>query len=330
MEQAQDIHKFEIANFEFQNGTVLPSVQLSYLDINADQAKTALVVTCFRGRLHTTLNFARGALRNHRIIVVALFGNSESSSPSNTAGFPASLDYRDCVRAQHALLTSHLGINTIDIAVGFSMGGQCVYHWLCMYPDMVGKASIICSSARTSKHNFQFLEGPKFALTESIDYAKDQTSSKTVRGLRAFGKAYSAWLTSPEWFDQELYKTQGYTSLEAWDEVVAGTNYAGWHPEDLLVKLGMWQKSDITIHGTVQNSSLETVLGDIKAPVLLMPCQTDQYFRWEASEREAAQMKHAVLKVIPSVWGHLAGAGVDSEDRNWLDSTLSEFLSENV
>lgn len=329
MAQSAEIQSYRIDDFVFQDGSALPSVNVAYLDINREAKKTALIITCFRGRLQTTLNFGQGVLRDHRIIVVALLGNGESSSPSNTPNFPGSLDYRDCVRAQHKLLTSHLNVHDIDVVIGFSMGGQCTYHWTLMHPEMVPRAVIICSSARTSRRNHQFLEGPKAALQNSIDYGDRDNydkQSKPLRGLRAFGKAYSAWLTSAEWFDRELYKTQGYESLDAWDQAVAGTNYYDWDPDDLLAKISMWQKGDIAV---VQGSpSLENALSLIKARVLLMPCQTDQYFHWEASEKESKHIPDAVLRVIPSVWGHLAGLGINTEDRNWMDGAISEFLAE--
>ncbi|KAJ6447275.1 sulfotransferase family domain-containing protein [Purpureocillium lavendulum] len=318
-----------ISNFTFHDGSTLPSVELAYLDINTTGEKVALIPTCFRGRLQSTLNFSQSALRHHRIIVIALFGNGESSSPSNTANFPrASLDYRDCVRAQHVLLTSHLQIDIIDVILGFSMGGQCTYYWVMMHPDLVQKAVIICSSARTSRHNYQFLEGPKAALEHSVDYEQG-TAECPIRGLRAFGKAYSAWLTSAEWFDQELYRAQGFESLAAWDNVVAGTNYYTWDPNDLLAMIGMWQRADISAierPDTTRSSSLEHALSQIKIPILLMPCQTDQYFRWEASERESRSISRVTLKVIPSVWGHLAGSGANAEDVAWMSRTIADFL----
>ena len=196
---------YEISNFSFHDGTTLPLARLAYLDLNPNASQTALVITCFRGRLKSTSTFADGAFRDHRIIVVALFGNGESSSPSNTPGFPSSINYRDCVRAQHELLTAHLKVQSLDVVVGFSMGGQCAYHWTLMYPDLVQSAVVICSSARTSRHNYQFLEGPKAALQNAGDYVdKDRAPSSATgisRGVHAFGKAYSAWLTSAEWFD---------------------------------------------------------------------------------------------------------------------------------
>lgn len=81
----------------------------------------------FRGRINTRLNFTEGVLRDYRVIVVALFGG-ESSSPSNTENFPSTLDYRDCVRAPHRVITETFKLFSTDVIIGFFMGGQCTYH----------------------------------------------------------------------------------------------------------------------------------------------------------------------------------------------------------
>ncbi|OBR02042.1 Homoserine acetyltransferase [Colletotrichum higginsianum IMI 349063] len=316
------VHYFDLPNFTFTDGTTLSLARLAYLDINSAAPKVALIPTCFKGTLHSTLTFSSGVLQNHRIIVVALFGNGESSSPSNTTSFPASLDYRDCVRAQHALL-SHLGINVVDVILGFSMGGQTTYHWAVMYPAMVRNAVIICSSARTSGHNRQFLEGPSAALENAVDYT-GQPQDYAPRGVRAFGKAYSAWLTSAEWFDQHLYRNLGYDSLRAWDMDTTGPRCDGWYPNNLLVKLRMWQNGDVGV--LTDGGGLDEALERIEARVLLMPCRTDQYFRPDASEREVKMLKRGSLKVIPSVWGHLAGAGSNPVDVEWMDEQITAFL----
>ncbi|CAI6333722.1 unnamed protein product [Periconia digitata] len=327
---------FVIPNFTFKNGTKLPSVKLAYLDINPTAPKTALISTCFKGRLNTTLTFANGAFKNHRIILVALFGNGESSSPSNTSDFPASLAYEDCVRAQYLLLTKELGINELDVVCGFSMGGQMAYHWAALYPKFVRRAVVICSSARTSKHNYQFLEGPRVALEFGVDYADAKKSmvrkrdggdnevgeKEVPRCVQAFGKAYSAWLTSAEWFDEELYKSLGAETLEEWDLQASKEGYVGWEVDDLLALLGMWQRGDISCGG-----NLEDALTKLEAEVLLMPCETDQYFRPGPNKREAKSLKNAQVAVIPSVWGHIAGGGSNSTDTQWMDNRISEFLN---
>ena len=194
------VEYFELPNFKFQNGTVLGNARLAYRSFNPSSPRKALVPTCYRGLINETLNFTKGALAEYHVIVVALFGNGESSSPSNDPEFPRSLEYRDCVLAQHRLVTEHFGIKSLDVVAGFSMGGQCIYHWAAMYPDFVKNAIAICTAARTSLHNYQFLEGPKAALKNSIDYEDGKYKAKGVkplRGLHAFGRAYSAWYERP-------------------------------------------------------------------------------------------------------------------------------------
>lgn len=317
-----------LEDFTFHAGVTLPNLRVAYREFNPTGQKTALIPTCYRGTINETLNFTTGVLQSYRVIVVALLGNGESSSPSNTANFPATLDYRDCIRAQHRLVTEHLQIPSLDVILGFSMGGQCTYHWAAMYPQMVRNAVIICSSARTSLHNYQFLEGPKAALMQSVDYNDQDLRAKNIapiRGLRAFGKAYSAWLTSAEWFDARLFEKFGFDTLDEWSE--AGVKgYDEWHPDDLLIMLGMWQRSDISVIGG-GNVTLEDTLRGLTARVLLMPCRTDQYFRWEASEREAQSLQNGELAVIPSIWGHIGGGGANQEDTEWMDRRIAAFLS---
>lgn len=323
------IQYFKLNNFTFIDQTTLPIAQVAYREFNPTCKKTALIPTCFRGRINTTWNFSNGALKEYRVIVVALFGNGESSSPSNTPNFPSSLDYRDCVEAQHKLITDHLKISYLDVMVGFSMGGQCTYHWAAMYPGMVSNAVVICSSAKTSLHNYQFLEGPKTSLLNSIDYADKSLRSlkqPPIRGLHAFGRAYSAWLTSAEWFEQRLFESQGFKNLQDWGAHIGGKNYEDWDPDNLLVMVGMWQRSDLSLIGG-QQVSLAQALGDLKTRILVMPCQTDQYFKWEASEKEVSFLGKAVLAVIPSIWGHLAGSGCNPEDTRWMDDKIADFLN---
>ncbi|KAJ4363971.1 hypothetical protein N0V83_009425 [Neocucurbitaria cava] len=314
---AEPIQYYDVSNFAFTDGSILPQARIAYKILNPQNTKIAVVHTCFRGKIDSTVTHATSALRAHKVIVIALFGNGESSSPSNTPNFPKTIEYMDCVKAQYQLLTQKLGITQVDVMLGFSMGGQITYHWIAMHPTFIRNAVIVCSSAKTSQHNIQFLEGPRAALENAAD---------PVRGLRAFGKAYSAWLTSAEWFDAKLYKNLGFESLAAWDEGVTGKGYEGWAGDDLLAKLGMWQRGDITRCVEGANGRVEDALQAIEARVLLMPCQTDQYFRPYASEREAQSLKHGTVHVVPSIWGHIVGGGANQEDSEWMDEKVRMFL----
>ena len=46
------------------------------------------------------------------------------------------------------------------------MGAQQTYQWAALYPDMVKRAIPFAGSARTSPHNFVFLEGLRNVLIQ--------------------------------------------------------------------------------------------------------------------------------------------------------------------
>lgn len=275
-----------IPTFTFHSGATLSNLSIAYRSFGAPSSPHKILIpTCYGGRINTTLTFTSptSALSAHHVIVVAMLGNGESSSPSNTENFPSDLDYRDCVRAQRNLLTGCLGINHLDAVIGFSMGAQQAYYWACMYPSFADNIIPICGSARTSPHNWAFLEGPKSALLHSTDYADGkyrQQGVKPLRGLHAFGRAYCAWAMSAAWFRQKLWGKveggMGFESLEAFMQGAWEKAFEEWDAEDLLVLARMWQKGDVG--GLGGAGGLERALGEVEAKVLVMPCRTDQYF----------------------------------------------------
>ena len=64
----------------------------------------------------------------------------------------------DNVRVQQRLLEEVLGIERVHLAYGSSMGAQQAFHWGALFPDRVERIALICGSAKTSPHNFVFLE----------------------------------------------------------------------------------------------------------------------------------------------------------------------------
>ena len=238
---------FTVDSFRLASGTSLPALKLAYRTLGDARNPTILIPTCFGGRLSTTMIelLKRPSLsQNHyHIVLVALIGNGESSSPSNTASpyhgpkFPT-IEYADNIRAQHLLLTTHLKIDHLHAVLGFSMGGQQAYHWAVMFPDFLARAIIICSSARTSWHNYAFLEGPKAALVNSEDFMAGDYTKQPVKGKEAFCRVYATWAMSASWFRQELFKTgMRRCSFHDWVEKDWIERYAGWDANDLLCLL---------------------------------------------------------------------------------------------
>lgn len=274
------IEYYTIASFKFTSGDE-NDIRVAYRSFNSTSSKNVLIPTCYGGRINTTLSFSspNQCLSSYHVIVVAMLGNGESSSPSNDSDFPKDLDYRDQINAQYTLLTQHLGIRELEAVIGFSMGGQQAYYWACMYPDFMKFSVPICGSAKTSLHNYAFLEGPKAALINSIDYADGSyraKGTKPTRGLRAFGRTYCAWAMSAPWFRERKFESLGFSNVKDYITANWEDPFESWDAEDLLILARMWQAGDVG--KTREDGEYLKALESIEAKVLVMPSRTDTYF----------------------------------------------------
>jgi hypothetical protein len=76
----------------------------------------------------------------------------------------------------------------------YHTGAQQSYMWGSMYPSMVKRIAPFCGSARTSVHNFVFLEGPKNALMTDAEFKGGWCASLTNVNHRSGWLAPIAYL----------------------------------------------------------------------------------------------------------------------------------------
>jgi hypothetical protein len=95
---------------------------------------------------------------------------------------------------------------------------------------------------------------------------------------------------------------------------------------NLLSMLRTWQLNDV---GATPGfgGSLERALTSIRAKASVMASQTDLYFRPTDMEAEAALIPGARFRVIPSLWGHMAGAGINPPDSEFLSDEIKTLLA---
>lgn len=335
-----DYEIFELGDFALQNGAILREAKLAYKTfgtLNAAKDNAILYPTWYSGQ-HYDNEWLVGpgmALDPGRyfIIIPNMFGNGLSSSPSNmpepynAARFPKVTAY-DNVRAQHRLVTEHLGISHLRLVTGWSMGGLQTFHWGAMYPDMMDLLAPFCGSAKCSRHNFVFLEGVKAALTADGSFQDGWYKEKPHKGLRAAARVYAGWGFSQSFYREELdLKTLGYASLEDFLVSFWEGFFLPKDPNNLLAMLWTWQNGDISAN-ELYNGDYKAALNAIKAKAYVMPGRTDLYFPPEDSENEVANMPNATYVPIPSIWGHFAGGpGTNPVDVKFLDDKLKELLA---
>jgi homoserine O-acetyltransferase len=327
-----------LGNLPLQNGDVLRDARLAYKVFGEPLAGHPVIVypTSF-GTTHRDLEWLIGpgkALDPNRylIVMVNLFGNGLSSSPSNAAKdqsggrFPLITMY-DNICGQHRLITDLLGVCQIALVVGFSMGAQAAFHWAARYPGFVQRIAPICGSARTSHHNFVFLEGVKAALKGDPAWNDDAFSGRPTQGLRNMARVYAGWGLSQAFYREETYLELGFDSLE--DFIVRDWEARFHHQDgnDLLTMIHTWQDADISSIAPF-NGNLSQTLAAITAEALVMPSETDLYFPVEDSRREVAAMKKAHLLPIPTIWGHRVNNPIQNpDDAAFIDKALRRFLA---
>ncbi|KAI0020430.1 alpha/beta-hydrolase [Xylariomycetidae sp. FL0641] len=212
------------------------------------------------------------------------------------------------------------------------MGGQQAYHMAALYPGFAARVVVLAGSARTSWHNWSFLEGPKAALVNSVDWHEGRYAEHgpAARGTRAFARVYATWALSPAWFRRRAWEAAGFASLQDYLRVQWEERLGAWDAHDLLCLLHTWQRGDISQFGPeADRGDLPKALARIQAKVLLMPSRTDLYFPCEDSEEELKHLRHGQLRVIESFWGHLGGGGGGSrEDNEFIKQEIRRFLAE--
>lgn len=330
------IEAFELGDVALQSGKVLRGARLVYATfgvLNARRDNAVLYPTHYAGSHGDNASIVGPgrALDPSRwfVIVPNLFGNGVSSSPSHEgpqrgADFPE-VTVHDNVVCHQRLLEERLGIDRVALAVGWSMGAQQAYHFAALFPDRVRTLLAVCGSARTSRHNWVFLEGLKAALLADPDFRGGRYDTPPRRGLLAFGRVYAGWAYSQAFFRRGLYEALEFASpaalLDAW-----GRAHGGWDANDLLAMLWTWQHADLSAHHAYEGD-LARALGAIEARAIVMPCRTDLYFPPEDSALEVAGMKNAELRVIDSDWGHMAGAPDRSPvDTHFVEQAIRELL----
>ena len=334
-----DYEIFDLGNLVLQSGATLRGAKLAfktYGDLSAARDNVIVYPTFFGGQhTHNEGLIGHGMAMdpsNYFIIVPNMFGNGLSSSPSNTpppydrARFPGVTLY-DNVMCQHRLVTERFGIEKVIMVTGWSMGAQQTYQWGCLFPNMVERILPICGSARTSRHNFVFLEGVKAALTADDAWRGGWYEQAPTKGLRALGRVYAGWAVSQAFYREEVYLKIGYSSLEDYLVAFWEGRRLGSDANDLLAMIWTWQNADISANA-VYNGDFNSALGAIRAKAIVMPSRTDLYFPPEDNELEVECMPNAQLRPIQSIWGHLAGGpGFNAEDTRFLDAALKELLA---
>ena len=334
---AGDHQILNLGAFAMEGGMTLPNAKLSYVThgaLNADKSNAILVPSFYAGD-HHGYDFLIGpgkALDPNKYFILAtdMFGNGHSSSPSNTPApfegpnFPE-ISTRDNVKAGYRLATEQFGIKRLKAVIGFSMGAQQAFQWSISYPAFTEAIVAYCGTAKEYPHGIVRLEGFKSAIMADAAFDAGNYVKPPLKGLKAGGRHWAAWGFSQEWYRRELYKQFGHQNIEDHLHNFWEAFFGSQDANNLITQALTWQNNNVG-NTTGFNGDHEKALRSIKARVLYMPCQTDLYFPPQYAESEAPFITNVKLVPIPSVWGHIAGLGINATDNEFLNKTITAFL----
>ena len=332
-------HEFVIPAFRTESGAVLPEARVvygTYGKLNATGDNVVLLPSHYMADMHgyEWLIGPGKALDPNKLFLVMteLFGNGRSSSPSNTPEpfhgprFPV-MTIRDNVQAVHQMLTEQLHVTHLQAVIGFSMGAQQAFQWAVSYPNFMDRIAASSGTAKTYGHGIVRLESEIAALTLDPAFKDGNYTEQPEKGIEAFAIVWTAWLYSQEWWRRELWRQDDPPgkSLAAVIAQYRKNFIPGADANNLILQMRTWEAHDVGTTPPFAGNS-EAALRSIKARVLYMPSATDLYFPVADARFEAAFIRHCDLQVIPSLWGHPAGAGASPADLKFLNDHIARLM----
>lgn len=260
------------------------------------------------------------------IVQPDMFANGLSTSPSNRAYYPSLVTSWDNVHAQRRLLREAFGVERVACVYGWSMGAQQAYHWAAAFPDAVDRIIAVCGSARTAVHNQVFLRSLMAVLEAAPEHlGGGRFHAQPKAAIRAFARIYASWALS-----QDFYRAGHHLANEPdLESFLVNQWEARWGQRDaanLYAQARTWDAGDISAN-PLYAGDLARALGAIQARVLLMPGETDLYFRAADNEAELMCLPHATMCAIPGINGHRSGnPNGNAEDTEFLRNQVREWL----
>jgi len=278
-------------------GLVLPRLQIGYRSwgrLNKAGNNAVLVCPALTGNADVDqwwpeLLGPGKALDPEREFIIAadvLGGCGLSSGPTlHGEDFP-SVSVRAMVDAQRLLL-DHLGVKTLRLVIGGSLGGMQALEWAVSHPDRVDAAAVIAAPARQTAwaRAFNHIQRRALELDDSLDLARmvAMISYRHWDNLNPRFDAADPDDPTGSWLDYhgraltERFDRHAYLRLaEAMDTHDVGRGRDG----------------------------TTGALGATKVPTLLVGITTDLLYPPAEMEKTASEMPDAELEILEAPQGH--------------------------
>jgi homoserine O-acetyltransferase len=243
------------------------------------------------------------------IICPGQIGNGVSSSPSTTAGGFPEVTIGDDVTAQQLLVSGHLGVECLELVLGFSMGAQQAYEWAVRLPGMVRRLAVFAGLARTTAANDLLVATAAEALATG--------------GTEQHAHFWAATGLSAELFRREAWRDAGFISVADLVTRLLEEDFARLKAADLLAQLAKWRRADVARH---TGGDLAAALGRITARATVTAFSHDSWFPAADCRAEQELIPDSSFRVLDSVWGHYAW-GITAAEVAQIEQIVRDLLA---
>lgn len=240
-------------------------------------------------------------------IIGSCYGTSGPLDENPETGKPWFRDFpmitvRDLVNA-HELLRKHLGIKSVFLAVGGSIGAFQCLEWAIMYPDKIRNLAVIAGNVFASPWNIALNEAQRMAITADSTFIEDRPDGghqglKTARAI-----ALISYRTS-----EAINDIQKETDLNKVSDFKA-SSYLQHQGNKFIKRFNSYSYMIMTNLFDSHNvgrgrGSIENALQAVTAKTIVIAMDTDRLFPREEQRFISNLIKDAHYAEIPTSYGH--------------------------
>ena len=228
-------------------------------------------------------------------IIGSPYGSTSPLTINPNTGKNYGLDFplvtiRDMARAWE-LLRKHLGINSIHMLIGGSMGGQQALEWAIINPDVIQNLVLLATNAQHSPWGIAFNEAQRLAI---------QAGERGLEAARAIAmlsyRNYNLYSQTQADEDNVLQEHKAATYQQ-----YQGQKLASRFDAHCYVSLSRSMDSHNVGRG---RGGVKQALQQVKAKTVVIGISTDILFPPQEQSFLARNIKGAYLGIVSSIYGH--------------------------
>ncbi|TCC90559.1 homoserine O-acetyltransferase [Pedobacter frigiditerrae] len=257
------------------------------------------------------------------------YGTTNPLSENPITGQPYYLSFpeftiRDLASAHH-LLANHLGIDTVKVLIGGSLGGQQALEWSLSKTQTIENLVLVATNAVHSPWGIAFNESQRLAISADRTFYANQPTG----GLKGLKVARSIALLS-----YRTYQAYADTQLESVNDKTTGyraASYQNYQGEKLCKRFNAysyWYLSKAMDSHNVGRGrkSIAAALDEVKANTLVVGIENDVLFPIVEQQYLAKNINGAQFSSISCAYGH-DGFLIETDK---LTNIIGTFLKESA